>query len=151
MEGFSISKNYSKTSVATLFLGNCLDLLSEIPDKEAKLIITSPPYNIGKSYEGKRIPINVYIEQQTEVIRECYRVLSDDGSICWQIGNFVKGGEIIPLDIILYKIFKSLGLKLRNRIIWHFEHGIHCRKRFSGRHEAILWFTKGNIYWTSPR
>ncbi|MBQ7592778.1 MAG: hypothetical protein IJU48_00315 [Synergistaceae bacterium] len=37
-------------------------------------------------------------------------------------------------------------MKLRNRIIWHFGHGLHCSKRFSGRYENILWFTKSDDY-----
>ena len=53
-------------------------------------------------------------------------------------------GEIFPLDIVLYHLFKDHGLKLRNRIIWHFEHGLHCTNRLSGRHETILWFTKSD-------
>jgi len=39
-----------------------------------------------------------------------------------------------------------MGLKLRNRIIWHFEHGLHASRRFSGRYETLLWFTKGDDY-----
>jgi adenine-specific DNA-methyltransferase len=50
------------------------------------------------------------------------------------------------LDVILYRIFARYGLKLRNRIIWHFGHGLHCSNRLSGRHEAILWFTKSDDY-----
>ncbi len=57
-----------------------------------------------------------------------------------------KKGEVYPLDILLYPIFKKFGLKLRNRIIWHFGHGLHSSKRFSGRHEIILWFTKSDDY-----
>jgi DNA modification methylase len=45
-----------------------------------------------------------------------------------------------------YPIFKSLGLQLRNRIIWHFGHGLHTSKRFSGRYETVLWFTKSDQY-----
>jgi adenine-specific DNA-methyltransferase len=41
---------------------------------------------------------------------------------------------------------KMHKLRLRNRIIWHFEHGLHCKQRFSGRHETILWYTKGDDY-----
>jgi adenine-specific DNA-methyltransferase len=48
--------------------------------------------------------------------------------------------------MVLYPIFQSHGLKLRNRIVWHFEHGLHCSKRLSGRYETILWFTKGDDY-----
>jgi adenine-specific DNA-methyltransferase len=88
----------------------------------------------------------MYLEQQAAVIRECYRCLSPRGSICWQVGNYVNNGSIIPLDTVLYPIFTELGLKMRNRIIWHFEHGLHCSRRFSGRYETIIWFTKSDDY-----
>lgn len=109
------------------------------------LIVTSPPYNIGKEYE-KRTSLDVYIEEQAATIAEAVRLLNPRGSICWQVGNHVADGEVFPLDIILYDLFKNHGLKLRNRIIWSFGHGLHCQKRFSGRHETILWFTKSNDY-----
>lgn len=134
-EKFSLDKN------VVIFHGNCLDLLRDIPDKSIQLIVTSPPYNIGKEYE-KKIKIETYIKQQAKVIKECVRVLSDKGSICWQVGNYVNNGTIIPLDTILYPIFQELGLVMRNRIIWHFEHGLHCSRRFSGRYETIIWFTR---------
>jgi adenine-specific DNA-methyltransferase len=62
------------------------------------------------------------------------------------VGNHVQNGEVVPLDIVLYPVFQRHGLKLRNRIVWHFEHGLHCSKRLSGRHETVLWFTKGDDY-----
>ena len=110
-----------------------------------QLIVTSPPYNIGKSYE-KKFCIDKYLTLQENVISECVRLLHPAGSICWQTGNYISSGEIIPLDIILYDLFKKHGLKLRNRIIWHFGHGLHCKKRFSGRYETIMWFTKSDNY-----
>lgn len=141
----TISTSFSKDNTATFYLGDCLDFLGEIPDSCIQLIVTSPPYNIGKEYE-KRLDIEEYVSQQTQVINECARVLKEGGSICWETGNYVNKSEIIPLDILLYDCFKNNGLKLRNRIIWHFGHGLHCSKRFSGRYETILWFTKGDKY-----
>jgi adenine-specific DNA-methyltransferase len=122
-----------------------LRFLSAIPDEAFKLIVTSPPYNIGKAYET-RASLAQYLDEQRQVIKECVRTLDPSGSICWQVGNHVRDGEIFPLDIFLYSIFKELGLQLRNRIIWHFEHGLHCKKRLSGRYETILWFTKTDEY-----
>jgi adenine-specific DNA-methyltransferase len=136
-----ISKSYSEAEKVVLYNGNCLNLLDQIPDKKIQLIVTSPPYNIGKEYE-KKLKLENYLLQQERVIRECERVLSDNGSICWQVGNYVDNGYIIPLDTVLYPIFSDLGLLLRNRIIWHFEHGLHCSNRFSGRYETIMWFTR---------
>lgn len=119
--------------------------LPSVADRSVSLVVTSPPYNIGKSYE-KRVPLDAYRESQAKVIAECVRATKDGGHICWQIGNHVSDGEVFPLDIVLYDIFAAHGLRLRNRIVWHFEHGLHCTKRLSGRHETILWFTKGDDY-----
>lgn len=126
----------------------CTDNLSfmrKLNSESVHLIVTSPPYNIGKSYE-KKTSNEIYIEHQASTIAEAVRLLHPKGSICWQVGNNIDEGEIFPLDILLYPIFKNHGLKLRNRIIWTFGHGLHCQHRFSGRHEAILWFTKGDDY-----
>ena len=76
------SAHFDLDADVVLYSGGCEDLLRTLPDSCVQLVVTSPPYNIGKSY----------------------------------------------------------GLKLRNRIIWHFEHGLHASRRFSGRYErARLW------------
>ena len=125
--------------------GEAFKELKKIEDNKFDLIITSPPYNVGKEYEVK-ISIEKYLQTQETIIEQLVRVLSEQGSICWQVGNYVEKGEIFPLDIYYYQIFKKFNLKLRNRIIWHFGHGLHASKRFSGRYETILWFTKTNKY-----
>jgi adenine-specific DNA-methyltransferase len=140
-----VAMSFDEESSIVVYHGNCIDLLKSIPDEKIQLIATSPPYNIGKEYENK-LDLNAYIQQQREVIQECSRCLAKEGSICWQVGNYVNNGEIVPLDTILYPIFIDLGLKLRNRIVWHFEHGLHCSRRFSGRYETIIWFTKTDNY-----
>ncbi len=145
MSRVKIAPEFDQAADFVLFEGDCLDLLPQIPDGFVKLVVTSPPYNLGKPYES-RLKMNEYLAQQREVIEECVRVLDERGSICWQVGNYVDDGEIIPLDIVLYPIFASLRLHLRNRIVWHFGHGLHASKRFSGRYEVILWFTKTDDY-----
>ncbi len=140
-----IETTFSAENEVTLYPGDCLEFLETVPEETLQLVITSPPYNIGKEYE-KILDLEEYAEQQGRVVAECARALRTGGSICWEVGNFVDKGEIIPLDVLLYECFKSQGLKLRNRIVWRFEHGLHCSKRFSGRYETILWFTKGDNY-----
>ncbi len=142
---FSIAQKFTPDARAVLHEGDCLDMLRAIPNEAIQLIVTSPPYNLGKEYEAK-LHVDVYVEEQRKVITECFRVLADGGSICWQVGNFVEDGAIIPIDTLLYPIFSGLGLKMRNRIVWHFEHGLHCSRRLSGRYETIIWFTKGDKY-----
>jgi adenine-specific DNA-methyltransferase len=141
----TIADKYIPSESIVVYPGDCLDLLKTIPKESLQLVVTSPPYNIGKEYE-KKLHLDVYLEQQAQVIAECVRALSPKGSICWQVGNYVDRGAIIPLDTVLYPIFSNLGLRMRNRIIWHFEHGLHCSRRFSGRYETIIWFTKSDDY-----
>lgn len=142
---FVLGDAYHRKNDVSLYQGDCLDLLAQIPNGVADLVVTSPPYNIGKEYE-RRLEIDSYLDQQAHIISECVRVLRNEGSICWQVGNFINKGAIIPLDTILYPIFMREGLQMRNRIVWHFEHGLHCARRFSGRYEVIIWFTMTNEY-----
>ena len=122
-----------------------LRFMRRLDDELMHLIVTSPPYNIGKEYESRKSQ-EIYTEEQASCIAEAVRLLHPRGSICWQVGNHVDDGEVFPLDILLYQLFKNHGLFLRNRIVWTFGHGLHCQKRLSGRHETILWFTKTNDY-----
>jgi len=142
---YRFSPKFDPEADFSFYRGDCLRLLKSMPDGSAKLIVTSPPYNIGKEYE-RRSSLDDYLAAQAKVIKECVRVLADDGSICWQVGNHVDRREIIPLDSLLFPVFVRLKLKMRNRVVWHFEHGLHCSKRFSGRYETISWFTKGDDY-----
>jgi adenine-specific DNA-methyltransferase len=123
-----------------------LEFLDDVPRDTVTLVVTSPPYNIGKPYED-RVEFKDYLEWQRRVLKRCVDVLSPRGSICWEVGNYIENGEVFPLDVYFYSIFKKeLGLRLRNRIVWYFGHGLHASKRFSGRYETILWFTKTDDY-----
>ena len=145
VEPLKIATAFSKEASVVLHCGDTLGFLKTIPDATIKLIISSPPYNIGKEYES-RTSLQSYFSDQEPVIDELVRVLREDGSLCWEVGNYVIDSEIVPLDIVYYDLFKKRNLKLRNRIIWHFEHGLHASRRFSGRYESILWFTKAGKY-----
>lgn len=134
------------TSATKLFLMDVERFLDSLPMQPIfDLVVTSPPYNIGKEYENQ-VPLSEYVAWQKRIIEKIYPRLKDTGSICWQVGNYVENGSITPLDIELAPIFKGLHLHLRNRIIWHFGHGLHNKNRFSGRYEVILWYTKSDMY-----
>lgn len=126
---------------------DALSFMRKMDKESVKLVITSPPYNIGKEYETKT-SLNNYLNNLEPIIDEICRIVAKDGSVCWETGNYIDPvtSEVYPLDIYFYEMFKKKGLILRNRIIWHFGHGLQCEKRFSGRYETILWFTKSNDY-----
>jgi DNA modification methylase len=140
-----VSDRFDRKADATFLEGDSAQTLKSLPDQLVKLIITSPPYNIGKVYETAT-NLEEYLEKLTPVVDQLIRVLASDGSLCWQVGNYVERSEIFPLDIFYYPFFKNRGLRLRNRIVWYFDHGLHASKRLSGRYEVMLWFTKSDAY-----
>lgn len=139
------SKETEEVVLNSVYGEDCLSLLKRMKNNSVDLIVTSPPYNIGKEYEQKT-SLSDYLEWQRKIICECHRVLNVSGSIFWQVGSFVDSGSIIPLDIKLFPIFESLGMYPINRIIWARQHGLHASKKFSCRHESILWFSKSKNY-----
>lgn len=147
-----IKSSYREENKVTLFCGDCLDLLTSLPSESVGLVVTSPPYCMKKAYEDKHDDIKTFTRQHERVFNEIYRILKVGGSICWQVGYHVSNSAIVPLDYIVYDIFTRQNdflpfpIILRNRIIWTFGHGFNNTKRFSGRHEMILWFTKGEDY-----
>jgi len=144
-EAPGIEDHYAPSAEIVLFHGDCATLLCSMPSGVVDLVISSPPYNVGKEYE-KTKPLSAYLKEQEPVIAELHRVVAHTGSICWQVGNYVNRAEVFPLDVFYYDLFKRLGMKLRNRIVWRFGHGLHASNRFSGRYEVILWFSKTDDY-----
>ena len=72
------------------------------------------------------------------------KLIKPSGAICWQVGNHIdkSNQSIYPLDFGFHEIFSNLGYILKNRIIWKFGHGMHARKRLSGRYETVLLVRK---------
>ena len=130
----------------TIFDGDCLKLMGDLPDGSVDLVVSSPPYNLGKEYEARRA-LEVYLAEQATVLAQCARVLKASGSLFWQVGAFSDNGSLIPLDIRFFPMLESLGLKPKNRIIWVRQHGLHASRKFSCRHETILWFTKSDNHY----
>ena len=142
---FHVARTFDADADAVLLAGDAADTLAAVPDGSVQLVVTSPPYNVGKEYEAQ-LTLDEYVTSLAPIVRETVRVLSEGGSLCWQTGNTIVRSEVVPLDIVFYPVFKHLGLRLRNRIVWHFGHGLHAARRFSGRYETLLWFTKGDTY-----
>lgn len=126
-----------------IICGETISLLKKIPDNSVPLIITSPSYFLGKSYE-KSHEFEEYINEHTEIIKECRRVLKDNGAIFWNVAQTVINKEILPLGAMFYDIFKKEKFFMKNWIIWKFEGGESPRTRLFGRYENILWFVKNN-------
>lgn len=142
---------YSEHSIngtsASLSHCDAHDFLSELSPRSVDLIVTSPPYFIGKEYDASKSARD-FMREVRRVLPAMLRCLKAGGSLCWQVGNHVHEGQLTPLDALIVQASARLrSLTLRNRIIWTFGHGVHASRRFSGRHETILWYTKGRNYY----
>jgi adenine-specific DNA-methyltransferase len=139
------SENHLDGVTSKLWEADALAMLKSLKRGSVDLIVTSPPYFIGKEYDTSR-SVQDFSAEIRRITKEMVRVLRPGGSLCWQVGNHVKDGALIPLDVIIGgELLKQKDLVLRNRIIWTFNHGAHASVRFSGRHETILWYTKGSV------
>lgn len=131
---------------AAIYNGDCIDLIASLPDECVDLVVTSPPYCMGMEYESSKT-VEDFLSAHKEIFPEIIRVTKPGGSICWQVGNHVSKRAVYPLDFAVFSLLNdNKEVTLRNRIVWSFAHGLHSSSRFSGRHETVLWYTKGDQY-----
>lgn len=132
---------------AKFLAGDVLKRIQDVEKGSCALVISSPPYNIGKPYEREdERTYSEYLIWQKQVLETMLPALTENASVCWQVGSYITNGEVFPLDVPFIEMFRSLGFRLRNRIIWRYNFGYNADKRFSGRYETVLWFTRTNTY-----
>ena len=126
-----VYKHFNSKGQVVLFNGDCQQLLKELPEESVDLVVTSPPYCMGKAYEDPHDDIETFKDQHIKIFHNLYRSVKVGGSICWQVGYHVSNQCVVPLDCVIYDLFISLSakldnpLELRNRIIWTFGHGLY--------------------------
>ena len=140
-----MNKESAKLPLNKIFKGDANNYMNSLPNECVDLVVSSPPYNLGKEYE-KKVSLESYLDEQKIFLIECCRLLKDTGSIFWQVGAYSKQGALYPLDIKFFQILEDLGMFPVNRIIWVRPHGLHAKNKFSCRHETILWFAKTKDY-----
>ena len=142
-----IEHKYSTNAKYVVYNGDWRTLLDDIPNESVDQTVTSPPYCLGKRYEKNRT-LDDFREEHEEIIPKIVDLTKPGGNICWQVGYHAKNAALTPLDFIVHGIFSSIsGIVLRNRIIWAFNSGPHSSRRLSGRHEVVLWYSKGDDYY----
>jgi len=99
-----------------------------------------------KDYE-KGAELTDFRQTHSRILPDVARIVKPGGSICWQVGYYIRNHAVTPLDFLVFEVMQTIGgITLRDRIVWTFGHGLHSTKKFSGRHEIVLWFTKGDDY-----
>ena len=136
-----------KAVTAYLIVDDAINFLSELEPESVDLVVSSPPYFMGKEYDAS-VKLEDFIHVHEKLAPLLVRAIKPSGSLCWQVGHHLQKGVKLPLDIPAHCAFATqTTLALRNRIVWTFGHGTHAARRFSGRYETILWYTKGSDYY----
>jgi site-specific DNA-methyltransferase (adenine-specific) len=91
--------------------------MSELPSNSVHLVVTSPPYNVGKEYD-KDLDLNEYREFLKRVFREVKRVLVPGGRLCINIANLGRK-PYLPLHAYIIQDMLELGFLMRGEIIWN--------------------------------
>ncbi|RLA43293.1 MAG: hypothetical protein DRQ97_12975, partial [Gammaproteobacteria bacterium] len=119
-----------------IYCGDSLDLIKHIDENHIKCIFTDPPYNIGYKYKTYDDNKSDYWEWSERWLKECYRILCDDGSI------FVKqfNRNLLTFSNIMLKV----GFKERNIIIWKNSSQANPQNSFLKEYEVIIFMSKSD-------
>ena len=121
-------------------VGDCIEVMPTFAAASFDCVITSPPYDAEKAYEGRR-DLAAYTAFAEAWTAQIPRLLKPRGSFWLNLGYTKLGSnETLPLTYLYYPILSRLGLKLVQELVWHFEGGMAYKNRFSHRTERWMWF-----------
>jgi adenine-specific DNA-methyltransferase len=124
-----------------ILIGDCRDLMPTLPTDYFDLIVTSPPYDAEKAYEGER-DLAHYRRFARDWMAEIPRLMKPTGSFWLNVGyTKIGSNETLPLTYLYHEI-KPPELKLVQEIVWHYEGGMSYKKRFTHRTERWMWFAR---------
>ncbi len=123
-----------------ILVGDCLERFAEVETGSVALVLTSPPYNIGKPYE-QAMPLDGYLLWCRLWLAEIRRVLTPTGAAWINLGfvEVADRGKAVPLPYLLWPL---IDLYIVQEVVWRCENGVACRRRLSPRNEKLLWFVR---------
>lgn len=131
--------------------------MNELPDNSVHLMVTSPPYNVGKRYD-ENLTLKKYLMLLENVFKEVYRVLVFGGRVCINVANLGRK-PYIPLHAYIIEIMNNLGFLMRGEIIWDKQIGggtawgswkSPSNPVLRDQHEYILVFSKNTLKRENP-
>jgi len=117
-----------------------------MPEQSINLVITSPPYNIGKEYEDV-MHIDEYVEWSKKWMENIPRILSLDGAFWLNLGyvKYKKQAKALPLT---YLLWDKVKMYLIQEVVWNYGAGVAGKKFLSPRNEKVLWYIKDSENYT---
>ncbi len=103
----NINKIFNKSS----------EMMEELPDNSVHLMVTSPPYNVGKDYD-ENLSLQEYRDFLSIVWKEVHRVLVPGGRVCINVANLGRK-PYIPLHALIIEDMQKIGFLMRGEVIWN--------------------------------
>jgi site-specific DNA-methyltransferase (adenine-specific) len=133
--------------ICKLYLGDCIEYMKTMSAGGVDVVITSPPFNLGNNHHtgnarhnpyNDDLPEEEYQEWQINILKECYRILSDDGSLFYQHKNRIKNGkQITPYEWLLKSNFV-----IKQELVWRNGGQNFDKIRFYPQTERVYWLSK---------
>jgi adenine-specific DNA-methyltransferase len=123
-----------------LYKGDCVELMKLLGEDVFDLVVTSPPYNIGKAYEQAR-SLEDYLTWSEKWIKEVYRLTKAQGSFWLNLGYLTipDKAHAIPIS---YLLWDKIPFYLIQEVVWNYGAGVAAKRFFSPRNEKFLWYVK---------
>jgi adenine-specific DNA-methyltransferase len=123
-----------------IYQGDCARFLEQLPSDLVPLVVTSPPYNIGKEYEAP-LPLPGYLDWCECWIKELHRVSTETGAFWLNLGyvTIAERAKAIPIP---YLLWDRVPFYLVQEIVWSYGAGVAGKTFFSPRNEKFLWYVK---------
>ena len=120
----------------TVVQGDCVSGMKSLQAGTVNLVFADPPFNIGYEYDQYQDNLgkDAYLRWSLHWIAEAQRVLSATGTLWIAIGDDYAAELVV--------IAKSLGMTMRNWVIWHYTFGVNCQRKFTRSHTHLLYFVK---------
>lgn len=120
----------------TFFNENCLDTMRRMPDSLVDLVVTSPPYDGLRSYNG-------YSFDFDSVASELFRVVKNGGVVVWIVGDATANGSETGTSFRHALKFMELGFNLHDTMIWEKTGRLPTTNRYYSIFEYMFIFSKG--------
>lgn len=139
---FDVARSLSAVHFAddsfVLLRGDCVEILESLPSASIDLTVTSPPYNIGKSYEDT-VPLDHYLAWSASWMQSVHRRTTPTGAFWLNVGYtpLHPKGKAVPLPYLLWDL---TDFYLVQEVVWNYGAGVAGRRFLSPRNEKLLWY-----------
>lgn len=123
-----------------VYKGDCMELIARLPEGSVPLTVTSPPYNIGKSYEKVR-DVGDYVDWCSDWIKLVHGATAPSGAFWLNLGyqSLPDRAKAIPIP---YLLWDRVPFYLIQEVVWNYGAGVAARQSFSPRNEKFLWYVR---------